>query len=467
MSQNLVLYVEVLEVSWGSDLLGDDFDFATNELDIDKIWVEKQLSTNPILKHYESLERPESPESESAQLSPVQFDTAGWFTSRFDKDANQMVKELRKKRRLHKQHREEIDDAIDLIRGMKKMEVDSLLNSIPWSHEHQDTMKQLGLSERNLKALRKHAIAREVSLKQACLQWENANDVISKLSQVTGDFSEEQASLWVEALAKRDESKKMWRNTLHQSDSLTKKEVVWLESASDVLGEFGAMDSRTILHHIHQHDARNTGLTTQRLGALLKMHGDDFDIVKNTSRWEKATVNDYLILKDPWAYTAGFLDADGYITITKRGEGRAGIIATGDRGRLHCEQLHKTLGCGVLQLDLKLHKNSKRSQHRLQFYSKDDLQRLLKNTRPFLQLKKKQADCVLELLDLRGRSSDLVKQRRDDLYRVVKWENWRDVKAEELLNEWNVDEQEVASWAQEDPEMIKLVDEASTLVGDV
>ena len=259
----------------------------------------------------------------------------------------------------------------------------------------------------------------------------------------------------------------MWRNTLHQSDSLTKKEVVWLESASDVLGEFGAMDSRTILHHIHQHDARNTGLTTQRLGALLKMHGDDFDIVKNTSRWEKATVNDYLILKDPWAYTAGFLDADGYITITKRGEGRAGIIATGDRGRLHCEQLHKTLGCGVLQLDLKLHKNSKRSQHRLQFYSKDDLQRLLKNTRPFLQLKKKQADCVLELLDLRGRSSDLVKQRRDDLYRVVKWENWRDVKAEDLLNEWNVDEQEVASWAQEDPEMIKLVDEASTLVGDV
>ena len=37
----------------------------------------------------------------------------------------------------------------------------------------------------------------------------------------------------------------------------------------------------------------------------------------------------------------------------------------------------------------------------------------------------------------------------------------------ENLTYWNVDEQEVASWAQEDPEMIKLVDEASTLVGDV
>jgi len=179
------------------------------------------------------------------------------------------------------------------------------------------------------------------------------------------------------------------------------------------------------------------------------------------------SIDDHLILKDPWAYTAGFLDADGYITITKRGEGRAGIIATGDRGRLHCEQLHKTLGCGVLQLDLKLHKNSKRSQHRLQFYSKADLQKLLKNTRPFLKLKTKQADCVLELLDLRGRTSDLVKQRRDDLYRVVKWENWRDVKAEELLDDWNVDEQVVTSWAQEDPEMIRLVDDASVLVGDI
>ena len=365
-------------MSWASDLLGDDFDFATKELDMDKIWVERQLSENPILKHYKSLEQVEVSEMVTPTLDPVQFDTSGWFTSRFDKDANQMVKELRKKRRENKQHREEIDDAIELIRGMKKMEVDSVLNSIPWSREHRGAMKQLGLSERNLKALRKHAVNREVSLKQACLQWENANDVISKLSQVEGDFSNEQASLWVEALAKRNESKKMWRSTLHQSDSLSKREVSWLEATSDVLGEFGAMDSRTILHHIHEHDARNTGLSTQRLGALLKMHGDDFDIVKNTSRWEKASIDDHLILKDPWAYTAGFLDADGYITITKRGEGRAGIIATGDRGRLHCEQLHKTLGCGVLQLDLKLHKNSKRSQHRLQFYSKADLQKLLK-----------------------------------------------------------------------------------------
>jgi hypothetical protein len=429
--------------------------------------VVKQLYNNPLVQLYDIEKERVVEESPTPKLDPILLDTNGWFNSRFDKDANQMVKDLRFKRRMHKQYREEIDSAIDLIRGMKKMEIDSVLSSLPWTSDHLGAIRHLGLSERNLKSLRKHGTSREISLRQACLQWENANDVITKLSQVPGEFSDEQASLWVAALKKRDESKKMWRNTLHQSDTLTKKEVIWLESASEALGEFGAMDSRTILHHIHQHDARNTGLTTQRLGALLKMHGDDFDIVKNTSRWEKSIINKHLILKDPWAYTAGFLDADGYITITKKGEPRAGIIATGDRGRLHCEQLHEILGCGVLQLDLKLHKNSKRSQHRLQFYSKNDLQKLLKNARPHLRLKKTQADCVLELLDLRGRTSDLVKQRRDDLYRLVKWENWRDVKAEELLDDWNVDERDVTSWAQEDPETIRLVDDAGKLLGDV
>ena len=43
------------------------------------------------------------------------------------------------------------------------------------------------------------------------------------------------------------------------------------------------------------------------------------------------------------------LDADGYITITERGEPRAGFIATGERGRMHCEELHKHIGAGVLQ----------------------------------------------------------------------------------------------------------------------
>lgn len=452
---------------WGSLIIGDEYDLQTTEVDSDRIWVMKQLYHHPVVRDYQGIIPIEKASEVVLAKQTGAFDTEGWFTSRFDMNANALVKNLRAKRRVHKAFREEIDEAITLIRGMKKMEVDEVLAAIPWTQENLGAIQGLGISDRDLKSLRKHGMTREISLKQACNQWVNSNGVITKLSQVPGPFTEEQALLWVDAISKRKESKSMWRNTLHQSDNLSKHEVSWLEGASEALGHFGAMDSRTIVHHIHDLDARNKGLTTQKLGALLKMHGDDFDIIRNSTRWEKSTIDDYLILKDPWAYTAGFLDADGYITITKRGEPRAGVIATGDRGRLHCKRLHKTLGCGVLQLDLKIHKNSRRSQHRLQFYSKEDLSKLLTNTRPHLKLKKRQADAVLELLDLRGRSSDLVKHRRDDLYRLVKWENWRDVKAQELLEEWNVDEREVSSWAQEDPEVIRLVDDAHSLVGDV
>jgi len=54
-------------------------------------------------------------------------------------------------------------------------------------------------------------------------------------------------------------------------------------------------------------------------------------------------------------------------------------------------------------------------------------------------------------------------------YNLVKWENWKDVpeKAEELLREWNVDEQEVLSWGRSDPEAILLVDDANRLVGGI
>ena len=78
-------------------------------------------------------------------------------------------------------------------------------------------------------------------------------------------------------------------------------------------------------------------------------------------------------------------------------------------------------------MDLKVHKTSKRSQHRLQFYSADDLRKLLGGTQDHLRLKKKQAICVLELLDLRGRNGDMITKRRDELFKIVKWENWHDV----------------------------------------
>ena len=413
----------------------------------------------------ESLEVKPQFRSKTQKAEPSDL-TVGWFDSTFGIDANDLVKNLRRRRRVHKAYRDEIDDTISLIRLLKRMEVDSTLQAIPWIDGYEGTIKSLGVSDRDLKSLRKFAISREISLKQACLQWDNANEVLTKLTSID-DLNSDQRSLWAEAAEQRLGAKKMWRNTLHQTDNLNKDEGFWLAEASTLLSENGPMASRQIVERLIDHDARNKSLTVQKMGALLKMYGGEYDIVRNGTRWECEVINQDLLLKDPWAYAAGFLDADGYITITKRGEPRAGMIATGARGRVHCEQMHKTLDCGVLQLDLKIHKNSRRSQHRLQFYGADDLKRLLKGVMPHLQLKKTQANAVLELLSLRGRGSDIAKNRRMDLYRVVKYANWQDVRGKELLDEWKVDEQDLISMEAIDPEVIRLVDDAENLMSDI
>ena len=481
-------------MTWGSTLIGDDYDAETDEPDADKAWVIKQLMQHPLFKNQQiatpqfgdappttpqgggkltpaqaPVKDPKAAEEKRKKLLQLSEDEVvnGWFEDQFGKSASEVIKDLRMKRRVYKQFSEDIDQLIDAVRKAKKAEVDSVLGDLPWTSEHLGAIRGLGITDRDLKALRKFGNNREISLKQACIQWDNANNVINRLSQVEGEWDNEQRDLWVESIHKRKESKGMWRGTLHQADSLNKSEAAYLNTAVDILSFKGAMDSRALLENMSHMDGRNKSFSVQKLGALLKTYGLEYNIIKHREKWELLPTGSSDIIKDPWAYAAGFLDADGYITISKRGEPRAGIIATGQRGKSHCEQMHDLLGCGVLQLDLKVHKTSKRSQHRLQFYSADDLRKLLGGTQDHLRLKKKQAICVLELLDLRGRNGDMITKRRDELFKIVKWENWHDVKGDELLEEWNVDEQEVLSWGRSDPEVIRLVDDMAGLVGDI
>ena len=138
------------------------------------------------------------------------------------------------------------------------------------------------------------------------------------------------------------------------------------------------------------------------------------------------------------------IDADGYITITKRGEPRAGFIATGTRGKIHCEQLRKTLDCGILQLDQKVYSDTQRSQHRLQFYSKADISKLLKGLLPFLEMKKTQAKAVLAFIEEKD------SMKKEELKKVVRYYNWSDdtKKSTALLSEWGVQADDVTKWAE-------------------
>ena len=110
---------------------------------------------------------------------------------------------------------------------------------------------------------------------------------------------------------------------------------------------------------------------------------------------------------------------------------------------MHCEQLHKNIGAGVLQLDQKVYSNNQRSQHRVSFYSKDDLTKLLDNITPHLRMKDLQAKAVVAYI----RETDPV--RKTQLKRFVQFSN-RDgtTKGEESLRQWGVDKDTVISWAE-------------------
>jgi len=369
----------------------------------------------------------------------------GWFEANLGFSASELVKRLKKARRHNKQDKDFIDKAIDDIRALKIMEVDATLKVHDWSEPYSDTIKELGLTDRNMKALRKFGESRSITLQRACRQWDNADNTLKMLEEYEDVWGDSEKKTWVEAMEAKRDARLIWKTALHQMERLTNKEKETLVKSAEILQSKGPMTGRMIFENLSEKKILHKSMTSMKLAKLLSMYGEEIDIIGGAGRGTFVKMDKTgLIIKDPWAYAAGFLDADGYITITKRGEPRAGFIATGNRGKIHCEQLQKTLDCGILQLDQKVYSDNQRSQHRLQFYSKADIAKLLKGVLPFLQMKATQAKAVLAFIE----EGDSLK--KDELKKVVRYSNWSDDtnKANALLAEWGIEADQVNKWAE-------------------
>ena len=369
----------------------------------------------------------------------------GWFETHLGCSAADFVDKLRKMRRIHKDAKYDIDDVISDIRLLKRLEVEATLNQIPWAEERQQTLRNLGLSDRDLKSLRRFSDSREVGLVKACLLWEKADETLKTLDEFEDVWGEEEQNAWASAMKMRTDARKMWKTSLHQIDKLNQKDRETIEKSAEVLQKNGPMGSRAIFESLTDGKILHKSMTTSKLSKLLQMYGEEVDVTQGAKKGTFVKMDkNGLILKDPFAYAAGFVDADGYMTITGRGEPMAGFVATGQRGRSHCEQLHKTLDCGILQLDQKISKNSNRTQHRLQFYSKSDIEKLLKSILPHLKMKDIQAKAVLQYIH----EGDPL--RKTELQRVVRYNNWKDdaLKADSLLLEWDCSSDDIAKWSE-------------------
>ena len=391
----------------------------------------------------------EEPIEKAAPSITLQFPPTGegWIKAYTGMNATQLVKQLKKQRRHNKDVKDDIDHLVNLIRIIKSEEVQVTLEGIDWATDRHDTLRSLGLTDRNLKSLRLFHNTRSSSLLRACDMWETADMALKTLDEYQDVWGEPEQKAWVDAMETRKAARSVWRKSLHQIDSLTKDQKGWLELAKAELDDKGPMTSRSITANMVGSTPLSVtrNLTPAKMSKLLKMYGEEMDIIKGTRKGEYVLLkSDGLVLKnsDVWGYAAGFLDADGSIYITDRDEPRASFIATGNRGRVHCEQLHKVLDCGILQLDQKVYKDGQRSQHRVSFYSKDHLRKLLTGLAPHLRIKDTQAKAVLAFIDEKDSA------RKSQLRKLVQYLNWEGTqKGKDSLRQWGVDQDTVMSWA--------------------
>tara|TARA_R110000751_G_scaffold193202_2_gene298730 strand:+ start:763 stop:2061 length:1299 start_codon:yes stop_codon:yes gene_type:complete len=430
---------------WGSAIIGDVYDSPIIKSDNYTTKIIQELSQHPNF-NFSSLPLEKSSgiySSDEIKSHNFPENGDGWLKMAYGKDANDIIRMCRKMRRVDKNNRDEIDLIIQDVRTIKAMEVEATITNLTWSKGLEDIIKQMSLSDRSLKSLRKFGETRGNSLQKACQEFLKAHSVLTMLNEKDIWNTDDQIN-WSNAMRLRKDAKKMWRNTLHQIDKISKHDKNALIYVSEQLEKSGPLGSRELIRR--GVESLHKSVSPKKLSKLIKMYGEELDVFQSDSRGLFMKMGTHgIIIKDIWAYAAGFLDADGSIFISERGEPRATFVATGERGKTQCESLHKALGCGRLVLNQRIHKNSIRSQHRLIYSSKNDLRQLLKGILPHLKMKSLQAKAVLKFID----EKDKVKKK--ELYQLVTYNNWKDdtKKANNLLTKWGIDADTIGGFGEE------------------
>jgi hypothetical protein len=357
----------------------------------------------------------------------------GWFESQLGKTAEELIGDLRKAEDL-----QGVSDLIKSIEHVHLQETQATLDSMEWADIHHDTIIQLGLDERTLKSLRIYGELKKNTLRRACLQWENADSVLKSLDQFHDVWGEEETNAWETAMQSKQDAKEIWKSALNQFNTLSKEQQNWLSLAKAELVDAGPLTARAITERLIEKGTNR--LNVNRMAKLLKMYGEEIAILKGHKKGEYiAAQNGNIIIKDIWHYAGGFIDEHGAFSITDRDEPRLTIVTKGERGRLHCTQLHDNLGFGALQLNKSVSVNEPNA-HQLEFRGQD-VAKLLSGSLPYIENKSKVAKAMahyfLEPDNL------LMKQ-------YVQYQSWNGThKAEKALRQWGVDQDTVLSWAEE------------------
>jgi hypothetical protein len=306
--------------------------------------------------------------------------------------------------------RENISKSIDSLIDAYAIHLDKSIDSIYWINKYKPIVKDMTCSESQLIKLShvNDENTRREMIDVLCKYWENK---IEKDSLPYGKrFSEVNKNM----TSSKREFKKILKNYMK---GVNKKEII-KQNIVQLVSEEAGISARQI------HERLPKNLFNRTTPSIISKMAISCNVTNVNGAFYKFSDD---IKKDIYAYTAAFIDSDGYITMDKKFNPRVGLVATGERGKAFMMEMHKSLGCGRLHLDQKSPQDT-RPVNRLNFYSHDDVVELLTKCRPHFKMKGKNADILLELLRMKKsyKKAEWYEERKQELFQLMKYENHKD-----------------------------------------
>ena len=325
-----------------------------------------------------------------------------------------LVKKMRKARRqLKGEQREKMAKAIDTIIDGYSDHINKCIDSIYWIKPYKPAILKMGFSEKDLMKINKidSVNGRRNIIDAICKYWEND---LKKEGMV---YSKEYAQLEKECRVAKRDYKQQIKNITDQSITKSKKERIMSFIESEII-KSPSIGAKQI--HDRMPNTLHKSTTTNMISKMVKK----LDVANIDGAYYKLPT---MLKKNIWAYTAAFIDSDGYITMDRNHNPRVGLIATGERGRAFMEEMHKSIGFGKLHLNQKSPQQTRPVQ-RLNFYSQNDVYNLLSKCLPHFKLKKGNAKLLMELIRMKKsyKKEDWYKSRCDEIFKLMKWENHKD-----------------------------------------
>ena len=331
-----------------------------------------------------------------------------------DKSIPDVVKDLRYHRRTLKgEPKIKFTDSIDNLIDSFSDHLCKSIDKIYWIKKYKPIVQDMVCSEDNLLSLSKinDEDTRRDIVDSLCKYWE------AKIERNGMRYGQEHSILTKEMTRAKREFKKIIKQQKKYLANWSEKD----EIKKRIL-EFVCDDPGVSVRQIH--DRLPTSLQKKTSPTIISKMAKSQNITNVKGNLYKFSDE---IKKDIYAYTAAFIDSDGYITMDKNHNPRVGLVATGDRGKAFMMEMHKSLGVGRLHLDQKSPQDT-RPVNRLNFYSMDDVKSLLTKCLPHFRMKKANAEILLELIRMKKahKKADWYDNRKDELFKLMKYENHKD-----------------------------------------